>query len=498
MNDVMPINNPPLSKRVLVVGGLVGLAVSLILILTRSHALNFGNALLAIAIAGVGLAPSLYYLAQSPKQREVIPVMALTGLFYAVFFGLSTFGSGYLITPDQPGIQFYNGVRVPEISVKAQLVGLVGISAMIGVWGVFRPILNRRVPVVPLVFDLTSHRQRRALVGLAWVLALLNITYWHVLFVRQLPSVGQLLQPAGFAAFAIFYILWRRRELSRWQIVSYFWISVPVWFMGIVGSGLITGVILVLVFALAVNLGITGRIPWKLPLASLVVVLLVYPHLEDYRNQSWQTGDAIQKLDPSANVVERVVGLVIFVAKKTRTDGLGSKKRDEVPFDRLVRRISHILMFTHVVQSTPSQVPFWDGATYRTLITGWVPRIVWPEKPEERWGNAFGNRYGILGASDPHMSVNIPWMTELYANYGARGVVLGMAMIGIFMALVDRLINSPGASLASSAIADAALFPLFYQESNFTVMTGSLPPLILALWIFFRYGLALWCRYDRP
>ena len=63
------------------------------------------------------------------------------------------------------------------------------------------------------------------------------------------------------------------------------------------------------------------------------------------------------------------MGLVIFVAKKTSTDGLGSKKRDDVPFDRLVRRISHILMFTHVVQSTPSQVPFWDGATYRTLIT---------------------------------------------------------------------------------------------------------------------------------
>ena len=154
--------------------------------------------------------------------------------------------------------------------------------------GRFQADLQQTSPVVPLVFDITSHRERRALVGLAWVLALSNIAYWHVLFVRQLPSVGQLLQPAGFAAFAIFYILWRRRELSRGQIVSYFWISLPVWLMGIVGSGLITGVILVLVFALAVNLGITGRIAWKMPLVSFVVVLLIYPHLEDFRNQYWR------------------------------------------------------------------------------------------------------------------------------------------------------------------------------------------------------------------
>ncbi len=33
------------------------------------------------------------------------------------------------------------------------------------------------------------------------------------------------------------------------------------------------------------------------------------------------------------------------------------------------------------------------------------------------------------------------------------------------------------------------LLPLFYQESNFSVMTGSLLPLTVSLWVYFTVGL---------
>ncbi len=33
------------------------------------------------------------------------------------------------------------------------------------------------------------------------------------------------------------------------------------------------------------------------------------------------------------------------------------------------------------------------------------------------------------------------------------------------------------------------LLPLFYQESNFSLMTGSLLPLTVSLWLYFTVGL---------
>jgi len=87
------------------------------------------------------------------------------------------------------------------------------------------------------------------------------------------------------------------------------------------------------------------------------------------------------------------------------------------------------------------------------------------------------------------MSVNIPWITELYANYGRIGIFLGMALIGSFMGLLDRLFNAPRTNVAEKAIAAGLVLPFFYQESNFTLMTGSLLPLALTMWIYFVFGM---------
>ena len=83
------------------------------------------------------------------------------------------------------------------------------------------------------------------------------------------------------------------------------------------------------------------------------------------------------------------------------------------------------------------------------------------------------------------MSINIPWITELYINFGDLGVIFGMIFIGIFMGSLDRLFNSQNINIAEKSIAAGLILPLFYQESNFTLMTGSLIPQGLAMWLYF-------------
>jgi len=83
------------------------------------------------------------------------------------------------------------------------------------------------------------------------------------------------------------------------------------------------------------------------------------------------------------------------------------------------------------------------------------------------------------------MSINIPWITEMYANFGRAGIILGMTLCGMVFGLLDRFLNAPGAGITGTAISAGVLLPLFYQESNLTLMTGSLVPQFVSFWLFF-------------
>ena len=142
-----------------------------------------------------------------------------------------------------------------------------------------------------------------------------------------------------------------------------------------------------------------------------------------------------------------------------------------------------------MVDKTPDPVPYWAGETYKPLFTSMIPRAVWPGKPEERTGNAFGRRYGILAETERQLSFNLPWITEMYANFGRAGVILGMALVGLLFGFLERFLARPGMTALEFVTGATILLPLFFQESNFSLVTGSLLPLTVSLWLYFTVGL---------
>ena len=152
-----------------------------------------------------------------------------------------------------------------------------------------------------------------------------------------------------------------------------------------------------------------------------------------------------------------------------------------------VRRISHTWLFAHVVLKSPDEVPFWGGQTYKPLFTAMVPRAIWPDKPREETGGLFGKRYDLLEPTS-QTSLNLPWHIETYVNFGSLGVVIGMGLIGVFLALLDKLLNAPGRRELEMGIGLGILIPLTFQDSNFSVMVGTLPQFVICLYIYFLVG----------
>ena len=99
--------------------------------------------------------------------------------------------------------------------------------------------------------------------------------------------------------------------------------------------------------------------------------------------------------------------------------------------------------------------------------------------------------------TERQLSFNLPWITEMYANFGRAGVILGMALVGLLFGFLERFLARPGMTALEFVTGTTILLPLFFQESNFSLMTGSILPLTVSLLIFFHGGLRLFAWFER-
>ena len=52
-----------------------------------------------------------------------------------------------------------------------------------------------------------------------------------------------------------------------------------------------------------------------------------------------------------------------------------------------------------------------------------------------------------------------------------------------------RFFNRKNRNLLQAAFGATVLVPLSFTESNFVLMTGSLLPLVISFWLYFKFGL---------
>jgi hypothetical protein len=81
---------------------------------------------------------------------------------------------------------------------------------------------------------------------------------------------------------------------------------------------------------------------------------------------------------------------------------------------------------------TPSEVPFQHGGTLSNLASGFVPRIFWPSKPKVGIGYWFAETYWGTPPGVTQVPQSVTHIGELWIDFGWIGVVLGMAILGVW------------------------------------------------------------------
>ena len=126
------------------------------------------------------------------------------------------------------------------------------------------------------------------------------------------------------------------------------------------------------------------------------------------------------------------------------------------------------------IDLTPNAVKFLNGLSYQSIIYKPIPRFIYKNKPREEWGNAYGKLYKILNAEDFSTSWNFPILSEFYSNFGFKGVIFGMLILGLLTKSLIFFTHSFNKSTLISSMGYIVIFNLFFQESNLSQSVGKM------------------------
>ena len=458
---------PANSRRLLLVAASATVIIGAILYQTRPEMISPLGALLALTTCVIGMLPALFYILH---DERTVPFFPAVGLFQVFCFGLSPFLL-HLAWADAPPIVYWGGkLTLTEESIKTFVLVLAGTASLVVAFFLVR---RRGLGCLP-VPRIRERAGGKATLLLLCGLALAHLAYKFVPGMSRIPSAGPFLEPVGYVAFSALLVLLLKRKIAG----PYGVLAVLVLLLLAVARLETFNFTQVMLLALCGVGALVYARAYRIASFCALLVVLSLPVYEFTSTVRYIDGGFLRK-------AEALLTTIDGYRKGARRDG--TRLDGTSATETGVRRISHTWLFAHVVAKSPSEVPFWGGETYKPLLTAMIPRAVWPGKPLEVTGGLFGKRYDLLEPTSA-TSLNLPWHIETYVNFGSIGVVVGMALIGAFLALADKLLNAPGRRELEMGIGLGILMPLTFQDSNFSVMVGTLPQFVLCLYLYFLAG----------
>ena len=95
------------------------------------------------------------------------------------------------------------------------------------------------------------------------------------------------------------------------------------------------------------------------------------------------------------------------------------------------------------IVSEVNQTGFKLGESMEYASYAFIPRVIWPDKPTVTRGAWFSEYLGVYGRDgEINTSIGMTAVGELYWNFGAPGVVIGMFVFGCLTGLLWRMASS--------------------------------------------------------
>jgi hypothetical protein len=236
-------------------------------------------------------------------------------------------------------------------------------------------------------------------------------------------SVGRSLIAAGLGVAC--WEAWRRRSraLIAWVGAALCLPFLTIITEGFLGFGAVTAV------AVGALLATFYRPRWQVILVGLILGYLGLSFYVAYMRDREEIREVVWG---GQSLVDRVEQLYVTASTSEWFNPYDGDQLTEID-----RRLNQNYLVGLAVGSLASRVAdYAKGETLSDAVIALVPRAVWPDKPVvEGSGNLVTRYTGIEFAEGT--SVGIGQVMELYVNFGTMGIVLGFAVLGMLLSIID-------------------------------------------------------------
>jgi hypothetical protein len=344
----------------------------------------------------------------------------------------------------------------------AQWAALLALTSLIGGFYVAGHLLGKRLPPCRAIMPVTPGD----LGWIAWGLYPLVVLLALRTRVLAIPYVSQSF--TGLQDF-LFLFLTTCLVAGAWRSAGrllYVFIYLPLLLLVGIAAGNISSSTVPAMLVCMLYMSFRRRVPWVFLALIAACFVILQPVKGAYRQTAWRGEASLGVLEGAKMFFslgyEELFGNQVSGRRVALTEAM----------EKTFARMNHLHVTGAVIEDTPSVEPFLKGQTYLPLLTKWIPRAVWSNKPQERLGNEWAQRYGYLGEEDFGTSFNLPWLTEMFINFGWLGVFGIHLAVGFgFRALHQLFLDRP-VSLADAAFGLTITAALVIVESNLSLLIG--------------------------
>jgi O-antigen polysaccharide polymerase Wzy len=255
-----------------------------------------------------------------------------------------------------------------------------------------------------------------------------------------LQTVGYLLavmlQPLGILILAYAQCRYQRFYMLP-LLIGVVLVQVVLGFVVDVKGDTLIGVVLVVVTRLLVN----GKLPKNWLIASAVFIALAFPAMQANRTLRGQY--RIDHAEAAQNLVETV----------KQAFALGEQvKTGDIKAQNVFERQSLKGSVEMIVTRTGQDVPYQHGYTLSPLYLAFIPRIIWPDKPDIQTGQLVNKEFQVTNIAYVYISPS--HLGELYWNFGWPGVIIGLSLLGWLLGYLGKCVDmTRGASITLLMVA---------------------------------------------
>jgi len=415
---------------------LIGLPITAFLAFGVALALDYprdrygmiGMALLTMVVA---LIPVILDQARPAERRHIL--LTLYCLLFIGHFCLPIFTQYAIVTmpTDPPGVTYAD--LFPADVMAGQTVALIGLVSFLLGYALLPSQLSDQ--------DIERRKSRDWSPVVILIVGVMMLVLGLVFTVSRTLGLIPAVLGSGVTSTIASSIIFgnvlltvaalRNRSRVAWIML---FIAVPIstvlgFFTGSKRAALIFPAV---VFFTSMLLG--GRLRARWIVVGTMTLALLYPASEFYRE------DILQNY--TLTIVEALSDPTYTLG--VLSDFFSSSRPGRYLSDGLVftaARIDGVGIESVIVRDTPSVSPFQRGRTLGLFFVAFVPRLLWPSKPEITLGQWITDTYG----SGPQISsyTGPTFIGDLYLNFGVASVVIGMLLIGALLRLFQTRFLGP-------------------------------------------------------